>query len=127
MVRMKALQARYVAKEGVVCHQRIRLEHEANQLIQNKEAARILNFEVNEKKVELEATTRWCEELVKSNTNLTTELTTLHKQMEQVKANAVAQYQTFQPFYDELGGFYGDGFEDGLKQDATLYPNLDLS
>ena len=81
MVRMKALQARNIAKEGVIRRQRIRLEHEANKLIQYKEAARILNFKVNEKKVELEATTRRCEELVKSNTNLTTELTTLHEQM----------------------------------------------
>ena len=47
--------------------------------------------------------------------------------MEQVKANAVAKYQTSQPFYDELGGLYGDGFEDGLKQVAALYPDLDLS
>ena len=30
MVRMKALQARYIAKDGVVRRQRIRLEHEAN-------------------------------------------------------------------------------------------------
>ena len=44
-----------------------------------------------------------------------TEMTTLHEQMEQVKANVVAKYQTSQPFYDELGGLYGDGFEDGLK------------
>ena len=124
---MKALQARYIAKEGVVRRQRIRLEHKANQLIQYKEAACILDFEVNEKKVKLEATTRQCEELVKSNTNLMTELTILHEQMEQVKANAVAEYRTSQPFYDELGGLYGDGFEDGLKQVATLYPNLDLS
>ena len=52
---------------------------------QYKEATRILNIEVNEKKVKLEATIRWCEELVKSNTNLTTELTTLCEQMEQLK------------------------------------------
>ena len=115
---MKAFQARYITKEGVVHRQRIRLEHEANQLIQYKEVVRILNFEVNKKKVELEATTRQCEELVKSNTNLTTELTTLHEQME---------YQTSRPFYDELGGLYGDGFEDGLKQVSALYLNLDLS
>ena len=37
------------------------------------------------------------------------------------------EYQTFRPFYDELGGLYGDGFEDGLKQVSAFYPNLDLS
>ena len=37
------------------------------------------------------------------------------------------EYQTSRPFYDELGGLYGDGFEDGLKQVSALYPNLDLS
>ena len=85
MVRMKALQARCVAKEGVVRHQYICLKHGADWLSQYKEAARILNIKVNEKKVKLEATTCWCEELVKSNTNLMTELTTLREQMEQLR------------------------------------------
>ena len=85
MVRMKALQARCVAKEGVVRHQCIYLEHKVDQLSQYKEATHILNIEVNKKKVELEATTRWCEDLDKSNTNLMTELTTLCEQMEQLR------------------------------------------
>lgn len=62
-----------------------------------------------------------------SNTNLTTKLTTLREQMEQAKADAMADYQTSQPFYNELGGLYGDGLEDCLKQVIAFYLDLDLS
>lgn len=39
----------------------------------------------------------------------------------------MAGFRTSQPFYDECNNFYGDGFDDCLKQIATLYPHLDLS
>ena len=67
-------------------------QHEADQLEQYKDATRILNIKLSEKKAELEATIRQCEELAKSNTNLTTKLTTLREQMEQAKADTVAEY-----------------------------------
>ena len=127
MVRMKALQARCEAKEGVVRHQRTLLEYEADQLNQYKEDACILNDKWTRKKVVLETTSLRCKELAKANTNLTTELAALREQIEQAKADSVAEYQTSQPFYDELGGLYDDGFEDCLKQVVALYLNLDLS
>nr|POE91338.1 hypothetical protein CFP56_44507 [Quercus suber] len=50
IVRMKALQAKYEAKEGVVRHQHTRLEYEADKLNQYKEATCILNDELTRKK-----------------------------------------------------------------------------
>ena len=75
----------------------------------------------------LEKETHCYEDFTKANTNLTTKLATLHKQMEQVKVDAMAGFQTSQLYYDECGSFYGDGFDDYLKQVAALYFYLDLS
>ena len=92
MVRMKALQARCEAKERVVRHQRTFLEYEADQLNQYKEDACILNDKLTRKKVVLETTSLRCEELAKANTNLMTELAALREQIEQAKADSVAEY-----------------------------------
>nr|POE53886.1 hypothetical protein CFP56_27572 [Quercus suber] len=53
----------------------------------------------------------------------------VHRQctLEQAKADAMAGFQTSQPHYDKCGGFYGNGFNDYLKQVVSFYPNLDLS
>lgn len=115
MVRMKALRVRCEAKEGVACHKHAHLEYKANQLEQCKEATRILNAELTEKKAKLVATTHQCQELAKSNTNLMTELATLREQIKQAEVDTVVEYQTSQPFYDELGGLYGNSFKDFLK------------
>ena len=47
--------------------------------------------------------------------------------MEQVKADVGARFRTSQLYYDKCGNFYGDHFNDYLKQVAALYPHLDLS
>lgn len=112
---MKALRVRCEAKEGVVCHQHTHLEYKADQLEQYKEATRILNVELTKKKTKLEATTHRCQELAKSNINLMIELATLCEQIKQTESDTVAEYQTSQPFYDELGGLHGDDFKDCLK------------
>ena len=39
----------------------------------------------------------------------------------------MVRFRTSQSYYDECGGYYGDGFDNCLKQMATVYPNLDLS
>nr|POE53187.1 hypothetical protein CFP56_13596 [Quercus suber] len=67
------------------------------------------------------------EELEKANTNLTTELAALYKQMEKTQAEAVAAFQTTQLYYDECSDYYGDGFDDCLKQVDSVFPDLDLS
>ena len=71
--------------------------------------------------------TCWLEEMEKAKTNLATELAALHEQMEKAKADIVAEFRIFQPFFDACGVYYGDGFEDCLKQVRDAYPNLDLS
>ena len=75
----------------------------------------------------LEQETRHCAELTKANTNLKTKLVAHREQMGQAKADTVAGFRTSQSYYDECGGYYGDGFDDCLKQVAAIYPNLDLS
>ena len=43
------------------------------------------------------------------------------------RANAVKEFKAFQPFIDSCAVYYGDRFEDCLKQVKSIYPNLDLS
>ena len=43
------------------------------------------------------------------------------------KANAIIEFKASQPFIDAYAIYYGDGFEDCLKQVKSVYPNLDLS
>jgi len=38
-----------------------------------------------------------------------------------------AGFKALQPFIDACAVYYGDGFEDCLKQVKSVYPNLDLS
>ena len=78
MVRMKALQARCEAKDGVVCRQCTYPEYEAYWLNQYREATHILTIEVMEKHALLEKATHCCEDLAKANTNMTTELAAFH-------------------------------------------------
>lgn len=61
------------------------------------------------------------------NTNLMTELAAFCKQMDKAKADTVVMFQISQPFFDECSVFYGDGFDDYLKQVAVVYSDLDLS
>ena len=43
------------------------------------------------------------------------------------RANVMNEYKALQPFIDFCAGYYGDGFEDCLKQVKSIYPYLDLS
>lgn len=47
--------------------------------------------------------------------------------MEKARADVVAKFRISQPFFNACGVYYGDGFEDCLKQVKAAYPNLDLS
>lgn len=66
-------------------------------------------------------------EAEKAKTKLVTELTTFHEQVDKVKADAVAEFQVLQPFFDTCCTYYGNGFDDCLKQVGSVYPDLDLS
>ena len=48
-------------------------------------------------------------------------------QVEMAKADAIAEFKASQPFIDACVVYYGDGFEDCLKQVGSVYLNLDLS
>ena len=47
--------------------------------------------------------------------------------METTRVDAVKEFKTSQPFIDSCSIYYGDGFEDCLKQVKCIYLNLDLS
>ena len=47
--------------------------------------------------------------------------------METANADAVKEFRASQTFVDSYANYYGDGFEDCLKQVKSLYPYLDLS
>ena len=67
------------------------------------------------------------EELTKENSNLKTELATLHEHVDKVREEAVIEFQTSQIYFDKMGVQYGDGFEDFHKQAVLLLPSLDFS
>ena len=56
-----------------------------------------------------------------------TKLTTLHEQSKTAKADAIAEFRASQPFINACAVYYGDGFDDCLKQVGSIDPNLDLS
>lgn len=43
------------------------------------------------------------------------------------RVDAIAEVKASQAFIDACAVYYGDGFEDCLKQVRSIYPNLDLS
>ena len=55
------------------------------------------------------------------------ELASLCEQMKKARADVVAEFHIFQPFFDACGIYYGERFEDCLKQVRAAHPNLDLS
>ena len=55
------------------------------------------------------------------------ELTTICGQVKTTKVDAITEFKASQPFIDACAVYYGDRFEDCLKQVGSVYPNLDLS
>ena len=127
LVYMKALQDRSVVQEGVIirlckCNETLTNEQE-----QYKGAFYMLNKEVmtlNEKLKE-EACLR--EKAQEEKTNLEAKLMAICGQVETARADAITEFKASQPFIDTCAIYYGDGFEDCLKQVKSIYLNLDLS
>nr|POF23567.1 hypothetical protein CFP56_50161 [Quercus suber] len=67
------------------------------------------------------------EEVEKAKAGLATELSTLREHMDKAKVDDVAEFRAFQPFIVAYDAYYDDGFEDGLKQVESVYPDLNLS
>lgn len=63
-------------------------------------------------KVKLSGITHKANDLEKENAILKSEVASLHEHMGNVKVEAIEEYQGFQPYFNEMGGYHGDGFED---------------
>jgi len=116
---MKALQDRGVAKEGVIVrlHKRIKILMDEEE--QYKGTIRTLNQEVKDLMVKLEE--EGCRERKSKKPRK------LLEQVETARADAVNEYKASKPFIDVYVGYYGEGFEDYLKQVKSLYLYLDFS
>ena len=129
LVRMKAFQDRWVASKGggVIRWFYKCQEIESKEQAQYSEAIRTLNQELTAKTKALAEETRRVKEAKKAKTNLATELASLCEQMEKARADAMVEFHISQPFFNAYGIYYGEGFEDYLKQVRVAHPNLDLS
>ena len=120
LVRVKALQDRYVAKEGVVDHVRKHNATLMNEQGQYKEVMRTFNQEVKELKEKLE-------EADHQKQKLQEEVTALREKAETAGTNAVQKFKMLQLFIDSCVDYYDTGFDDCLKQVASAFPELYLS
>ena len=120
MVRVKALQDRCVAKEGVIGRVRKHNTNLMNVQGQYKEAVRTLNMEVKEVKGKLE-------EADHQKKKLQEEVTVLREMVETAGTDVVQKFKTSQLFIDSCADYYDTGFDDCLKQVASAFPELDLS
>ena len=67
------------------------------------------------------------EKAQEAKANLEKELAALYKYVETARADAIAEFKASQPFINACAVYYGDRFEDYLKQVRFVYLNLDLS
>ena len=104
-----------------------RLESEADSLKKFKESSWTLGQEVIELKAKLSGVTHQADKLMKENANLKSEVATLHEHMDKVKEKAIEEFQVSQPYFNKIGGYCEDGFEDFDKQAVLLFTDLDFS
>ena len=119
-MRVKALQDRCVAKEGVVTRVRKHNTNLLNQQAQYKEAVCILNKELQEVKEKLT-------EVSSQKDKLQEEVTGLGERLQTAGADAIKDFKASQSFINSCAGYYGTGFDDCLQQVASAFPELDLS
>ena len=124
---MKALQDRGFAKEGVITYLHKRIKNMTDEQKQYKKALQTLNQEVKELREKLEEEGRQKKKEQEAKETAKKELATLLSQVETAKADTVKEFRALQTFVDSCADYYGDGFEDCLKQVKSLYPYLDLS
>ena len=114
MVRVKALQDHCVAKEGVVGRVR---KHNATLMKeqgQYKDAMRTFIQEVKELKGKLG-------EADCQKQKLQEEVTALREKVETAGTDDVQKFKTSQLFIDSYTDYYGTGFDDCLKQVASVF------
>ena len=91
-----------------------------NEQGQYKEAVRTINNELKEVRGKLEVADRQREKLQQ-------EVTVLGKRVETAGIDAIQEFKASQSFIDSCAEYYGTGFDDCLKQVASVFPELDLS
>ena len=89
--------------------------------------SRTFSQELIDLKAKLSGMTHQTNKLAKENANLKSEVMVLHKHMGKVKEEAIKEYQVSQPYFNEMGGYYRDGFEDFRKQAVLIFLSLDFS
>ena len=124
---MKALQDRSIAQEGVIARLRKCNRTLTDKQEQYKEALRTLNKEMKELRQKVDEKGRQKKNEQEAKAMVEKKLTTLLRQMEMAKADAVKEFKASQPFIDSCSVYYGDEFEDFLKEVKSIYLNLDLS
>ena len=118
-MRVKALQDRCVAKEGVVTRVWKHNSNLMNELAQYKDVVRTLNQELKEVRETLVEANR-------QNDKLQKEVTDLGQKLQTAGADAIRDFKMTQSFIDSCAEYYGTGFDDCLKQVALAFPELDL-
>ncbi|KAL4652997.1 hypothetical protein ACB092_01G270200 [Castanea dentata] len=116
MVRMKALSERCSAKEGVIARLHERITYLADGQAQYKDANRVLGTELKDLKEKLaEESRRW---KLEEEAKLTAEkeLKSILVQVETARSDAVTEFKDLSSFIDACAAYYGDRFEDCLKQ-----------
>ena len=91
-----------------------------DQQAQYKEAVHLLNANLKDLREKLGEAGRQQEKLEE-------ELLSLRAQVETVGTDAIQKFKTTQSFIDSCADYYGTGFDDYLKQVASVYLELDLS
>ena len=114
-MRIKAVQDRCIASEGVIRQYRKCQEIENKKQAQYSETVYTLNKELTTKTKALAEKTRRLEEAKKAKTNLATKLASIREQMKKARADTVAEFRISQPFFDACDVYYSKGFKDCLK------------
>ena len=127
LVHMKALQNRSVAQERVITRLHKHNWTLTDEQEQYKRALHTLNTEVKELSEKLEEEGRQKKKEQKAKASVEKELMALLGQVETDRADTLKEFKASQPFIDSCAVYYGDGFEDCLKQVKYIYPHLDLS
>lgn len=82
---------------------------------------------MNELKEKLEEESRWQKSEQETKLTAKKELKSILSQVETARNDAVMEFMDSQSFIEACVVYYGNGFEDCLKQVKSVYPNLDLS
>ena len=80
----------------------------------------MLNKEVTTLTEKLKEEARLQEKVQEEETNLEAELTAICGQVKTAKVDAITEFKASQPFIDACVVYYGDRFEDCLKQVGSV-------